>query len=115
IVHGLDRADAIATMRRALDELIIEGVTTTLPLHRRIFRNRDFIEGRVDTTWVERVLMSNAPAPNATGRILREGGVCGRRRGRPRHVEPRWGSGGRGGGRGRLVGPRVRPLGDPGL
>jgi len=57
IVHAMDRDEAIAAMRRALDELVIEGIQTTLPLHRRIFRNRDFIEGRIDTTWVERVLM----------------------------------------------------------
>ena len=57
ITHGPTREDALATMRRALDELVIEGIQTTAPLHRRIFRNRDFLEGRVDTTWVERVLM----------------------------------------------------------
>ena len=33
-------------MRRALDELVIEGVSTTIPLHRRIFRNPDFIAGK---------------------------------------------------------------------
>lgn len=58
IVHAPDRAGAMAVMRRALDELVIEGIQTTIPLHRRIFRDRDFIEGRIDTTWVERVLMS---------------------------------------------------------
>ena len=57
IVHGNTRDEAIATMRRALDELVIEGIQTTASLHKRIFRNRDFIENRVDTTWVERVLM----------------------------------------------------------
>ncbi len=57
IVHAPDRAEALSVMRRALDELVIEGIHTTIPLHRRIFRNRDFIEGKVDTTWVERVLM----------------------------------------------------------
>ncbi len=57
IAHGPTREEAMATMRRALDELLIEGIQTTAPLHRRIFRNRDFLEGRVDTTWVERVLM----------------------------------------------------------
>jgi acetyl-CoA carboxylase biotin carboxylase subunit len=57
IVHGQTRAEALATMRRALDELLIEGIQTTLPLHRRIFHNPDFIEGRVDTTWVERILL----------------------------------------------------------
>jgi acetyl-CoA carboxylase biotin carboxylase subunit len=44
-------------MRRALDELVVEGVRTTIPLHRKIFRHSDFIEGHVDTTWVERVLI----------------------------------------------------------
>ena len=58
IVHGHDRAEAVATMRRALDELVIEGVQTTLPLHRRIFRNPDFLENRIDTTWVERILLA---------------------------------------------------------
>ncbi len=57
IVHASSRSEAMATMRRALDELVIEGISTTIPLHRRIFRNPDFIESRVDTTWVERVLM----------------------------------------------------------
>src|SRR3954452_6152802 len=57
IVHAPNRDEAIATMRRALDELQIEGIHTTLPLHRRIFRNPDFAESRVDTTWVERILM----------------------------------------------------------
>ena len=58
IVHAPTRLEAIATMRRALDELVIEGVQTTIPLHRRIFRDADFIAGRVDTTWVERVLLA---------------------------------------------------------
>jgi acetyl-CoA carboxylase, biotin carboxylase subunit len=64
IVHGVDRAEALAKIRRALDELVIEGIQTTIPLHRRIFRHRDFLAGRVDTTWVERVLM---PSKSAAG------------------------------------------------
>ena len=63
IVHGPNRAEAIATMRRALDEVVIEGIQTTIPLLRRIFRDRDFLEARVDTTWVERVLMPPKIAP----------------------------------------------------
>jgi acetyl-CoA carboxylase biotin carboxylase subunit len=58
IVHAPTRLEAIATMRRALDELVIEGVHTTIPLQRRIFRDADFIAARVDTTWVERVLLA---------------------------------------------------------
>jgi acetyl-CoA carboxylase biotin carboxylase subunit len=57
LVHAVNRDEAMATMRRALDELVIEGIPTTAALHRRIFRNPDFAEGRVDTTWVERVFL----------------------------------------------------------
>jgi acetyl-CoA carboxylase biotin carboxylase subunit len=60
IVHAPTRHEALATMRRALDELVIEGVKTTIPMHRRIFRHNDFIAGKVDTTWVERVLMAQS-------------------------------------------------------
>src|SRR5271165_534037 len=48
IVHAPTRREAVARMRRALDELVIEGVQTTIPLHRRIFRDGDFLENRVD-------------------------------------------------------------------
>ncbi len=57
LVHAPTRAEAMAVMRRALDELQVEGIQSTIPLHRRIFQNPDFSEGRVDTTWVERVLL----------------------------------------------------------
>ncbi len=57
IVHAPTRAEALARMRRALDELVVEGVPTTIALHRRMVRNPDFIENRVDTTWVERILL----------------------------------------------------------
>ncbi len=57
IVHAPTRPEALAVLRRALDELVIEGVQTTIPLHKRIARDSDFIAGRVDTTWVERVLL----------------------------------------------------------
>jgi acetyl-CoA carboxylase biotin carboxylase subunit len=57
IVHAPTRLEALATMRRALDELVIEGIQTTISLHRKIVRNPDFIAGKVDTTWVERVLL----------------------------------------------------------
>jgi acetyl-CoA carboxylase biotin carboxylase subunit len=66
IVHAPTRTEAMAVMRRALDEMVVEGIQTTVPLHRRIFRHPDFIEGRVDTTWVERVLMAPRPAAPAS-------------------------------------------------
>src|SRR3954453_17508787 len=60
IVHAPTRLEAVARMRRALDELVIEGVEEKIPLHRRVFRAKDFADARVDTTWVERVLMPQA-------------------------------------------------------
>jgi len=53
IVHGKKRADAIGCMRRALDEFVIEGVHTTIPLFRAIFGNSRFLQGAVDTGFIE--------------------------------------------------------------
>jgi acetyl-CoA carboxylase biotin carboxylase subunit len=54
IVHQPTRAEALACMRRALAEFVVEGIHTTIPLHREIFNHSSFIEGRVDTTFIER-------------------------------------------------------------
>jgi acetyl-CoA carboxylase biotin carboxylase subunit len=54
LVHQPTRAEALACMRRALAEFVVEGVKTTIPLHREIFNHSAFIEGRVDTTFIER-------------------------------------------------------------
>jgi acetyl-CoA carboxylase biotin carboxylase subunit len=54
LVHQPTRAEALACMRRALTEFVVEGVKTTIPLHRKIFNHSAFIEGRVDTTFIER-------------------------------------------------------------
>jgi acetyl-CoA carboxylase biotin carboxylase subunit len=54
IVHQATRREAIGCMLRALDELRIEGIQTTVSLHREILRHAAFVEGRVDTTFVER-------------------------------------------------------------
>ena len=48
------RMEAINTMKRALGEFIVEGIKTTIPIHREIMQNSAFIEGRVDTTFIER-------------------------------------------------------------
>ncbi len=56
IVRGQDRAEAIARMARALEMFIVEGVHTSIPLHRRILKDPDFIAGRIDTRFVERLL-----------------------------------------------------------
>jgi acetyl-CoA carboxylase biotin carboxylase subunit len=54
IVHQPTRAEAIACMKRALRELHIEGVKTTIPLHEKILDHTAFNESRVDTTFIER-------------------------------------------------------------
>ncbi|MEE2738712.1 MAG: acetyl-CoA carboxylase biotin carboxylase subunit [Planctomycetota bacterium] len=54
IVHQPTRAEAVDCMKRALDELRVEGVKTTIPLLREILSHAAFMEGRIDTTFVER-------------------------------------------------------------
>jgi acetyl-CoA carboxylase biotin carboxylase subunit len=55
MVHAPTRHEAIARMRRALDTFVIEGIRTTIPLHRRIMDDPDFVAGRVDTRFMERL------------------------------------------------------------
>jgi acetyl-CoA carboxylase, biotin carboxylase subunit len=54
LVYQPTRAAALACMRRALAEFQIAGVKTTISLHREIFNHSAFIEGQVDTTFIER-------------------------------------------------------------
>jgi acetyl-CoA carboxylase biotin carboxylase subunit len=61
LVHQPTREQAVAVMRRALGEFGVEGLRTTIPLHRAILSAPPFLEGRVDTTWLERWLRDNAP------------------------------------------------------
>ena len=56
IAHGADRREAIARMRRALDTLVVEGVKTTAPLHRKLMDHPDFISGAFSTKWLEGVM-----------------------------------------------------------
>jgi acetyl-CoA carboxylase, biotin carboxylase subunit len=54
IVHAPDRASAIRRMLRALDELQVAGVETSVPFHRRVLREPDFVAGRLDVKYVDR-------------------------------------------------------------
>ena len=56
ITHGQNREEAMARMRRALDEFVIEGIKTTIPLHVRIFNDAEFQKGRISTGFLERLL-----------------------------------------------------------
>jgi acetyl-CoA carboxylase, biotin carboxylase subunit len=53
IAHGTDRADALARMRRAVSEFIVEGIRTTLPLHARLLADPRLISGDYSTTFLE--------------------------------------------------------------
>ncbi len=65
MVHGRDRREAIARMRRSLDAVVIEGIKTTVPLHRRIMDDPDFQAGRFNTKFMERFQVPKKPAPSA--------------------------------------------------
>jgi acetyl-CoA carboxylase biotin carboxylase subunit len=56
ITFGSDRNEAIMRMRRALEMFIVEGIHTTIPLHRRILADPDFQSGNFDTKYMERLL-----------------------------------------------------------
>jgi acetyl-CoA carboxylase, biotin carboxylase subunit len=54
IAHGRDREEAIQRMKRALDLFVVEGIHTSIPLHKRIMNEPDFIAGRFDTNFIKR-------------------------------------------------------------
>ncbi len=56
ITHGKDRDEAISRMKRALDMFIVEGIFTTIPLHRKIMVDSDFRAGRLSTKFMERFM-----------------------------------------------------------
>ncbi|MGA3332716.1 MAG: acetyl-CoA carboxylase biotin carboxylase subunit [Terracidiphilus sp.] len=62
ITHGVDRAEAIAKMERALSQFIVQGVDTSIPLHEEIFRDAGFRAGEFDTGFMERFLAARAEA-----------------------------------------------------
>jgi acetyl-CoA carboxylase biotin carboxylase subunit len=54
IAHGADRTEAIRRMRRALDMFIVEGIQTSIPLHKRLLDHPEFVAGRLDTGFLAR-------------------------------------------------------------
>jgi acetyl-CoA carboxylase biotin carboxylase subunit len=56
IAHGHNREEAIMRLRRGLEEFIIGGIQTTIPLHRRILQDPDFVAGRFSTQYLDRFL-----------------------------------------------------------
>ena len=56
IVHGRTRNGTLMRLRRALEEFVIDGIKTTIPLHQRIISQSDFINGIYDIHWLEKLL-----------------------------------------------------------
>jgi acetyl-CoA carboxylase biotin carboxylase subunit len=63
VVRGKDRSEAISRMSRALGMFIVEGIYTTIPLHRRILADPDFRAGNFDTGFIERFLAKKETQP----------------------------------------------------
>ena len=62
IVHGRTRTEALMRLRRALDEFVVDGVETTLPLFRALVRNSDVQNGQYDIHWLEGFLRDEPKA-----------------------------------------------------
>ena len=60
IVHGRTREEAISKMRQALDEFVVKGVKTTLPIHRQIFASQEFVESKYTTRFIEEFLQKKS-------------------------------------------------------
>jgi acetyl-CoA carboxylase biotin carboxylase subunit len=54
IAHGRDRTEAIQRMKRALDLFVLEGIHSSIPLHKRILNEPDFVSGNFDTNFIKR-------------------------------------------------------------
>ena len=67
VVRGKDRQEAISRMTRALEMFIVEGIHTSIPLHRRILADPDFHAGRTDTRFMERFMNNHKAVPEASG------------------------------------------------
>jgi acetyl-CoA carboxylase biotin carboxylase subunit len=56
IAWGTNRREAIERMKRALDEFIIEGIKTTIPFHKNVMRNKQFLSGQYTTDFVNKFM-----------------------------------------------------------
>ncbi len=65
IVHGRDRQEAIARMRRTLEMTVIEGIKTSIPLHLKILSDPEFVAGTLSTSFMERFLARQRSGPLA--------------------------------------------------
>ena len=64
IVHGRSRNECLMRLRRALSEYVIDGVTTTIPLHEKLINAQDFIDGNYDIRWLEEFVLGDDQKAN---------------------------------------------------
>jgi acetyl-CoA carboxylase biotin carboxylase subunit len=67
IVHGRNRAECLMRLRRSLDEFVVDGVDTTLPLFRTLVRNQDMLNGDYNIHWLEKFLAEGGMGQPAEG------------------------------------------------
>ncbi len=67
IVHGCDRAEAIAKMERALGQFVVQGIETSISMHQEIFRDAGFRAGEFDTSFMEQFLAKRAAEAISSG------------------------------------------------
>ena len=67
IAWGHDRSEALAVCRRALDEMVVEGVTTTIPFQKKIISHKNFAGGKYDTGFVERLMQERKKSRKKEG------------------------------------------------
>jgi len=67
IVYGRNRREAIQTMSRALEEMVIEPIKTTIPFHRKVLNDPDFLAGKYATDFVERLYGTQKTAGELVG------------------------------------------------
>ena len=59
LVHAATREDCLLRLRRALDEMVVSGIETTIPLHQRIIEDASFAAGKYDIHWLEHLVANN--------------------------------------------------------
>jgi len=64
IVHGCNRAEAIAKMERALSQFVVQGIETSISMHQAIFADPDFRAGKFDTSFMEKFLAAKSESGN---------------------------------------------------
>ena len=77
IVYGVNREDCIMRLRRALEEFVVEGMKTTVPLHQKLVRDPEFLAGDYTIKWLERWL-ERSPTSLMRGNCLVSGAANSR-------------------------------------